>query len=247
MLKVRRVSLSSLSQASQSKRGQSCESENAAKMKALDPVALAFALGLFALLPLILVTTTAFLKIAIVLSLVRNALGVQQAPPNMAIYALALLLSAYVMAPIGAKIADEVASEPEATMSVKAMLTVARKGASPIREFLVLNSKPEQRSFFLATAKKLWPPSLADEAKQDDLLIVMPAFVVSELTAAFEIGFLLFLPFVVIDLVISNILMAMGMMMVSPVTISLPLKLFLFVMVDGWSRLIHGLVQTYIH
>jgi type III secretion protein R len=79
------------------------------------------------------------------------------------------------------------------------------------------------------------------------MLILMPAFVVSELTAAFEIGFLLFLPFVVIDLVISNILMAMGMMMVSPVTISLPLKLFLFVMIDGWSRLIHGLVQTYIH
>jgi type III secretion protein R len=109
-----------------------------------------------------------------------------------------------------------------------------------------LNSKPEQRRFFLTTAKKLWPPELSEEATQQDLLIVTPAFVVSELTSAFEIGFLLFLPFVVIDLVISNILMAMGMMMVSPVTISLPLKLFLFVMVDGWSRLIHGLVQTYI-
>jgi type III secretion protein R len=111
---------------------------------------------------------------------------------------------------------------------------------------LIVNSKPEQRRFFLSTAKKLWPPELADEATDRDLLIVTPAFVVSELTAAFEIGFLLFLPFVVIDLVISNILMAMGMMMVSPVTISLPLKLFLFVMVDGWSRLIHGLVSTYV-
>ncbi len=215
-------------------------------MRSIDPVALAFALGLFALLPLILVTTTSFLKIAVVLSLVRNALGVQQAPPNMAIYALAILLAAYVMAPIGYRIAEVVADEKDPTMSVKSMLSVARKSAEPLREFLVVNSKPEQRQFFLGTAKKLWPPDIVEDARESDILIVAPAFVVSELTAAFEIGFLLFLPFVVIDLVISNILMAMGMMMVSPITISLPLKLFLFVMVDGWSKLIHGLVQTYI-
>ncbi len=215
-------------------------------MKPLDPVALAFALGLLALVPLILVTTTSFLKIAIVLSLIRNALGVQQAPPNLAIYALALLLTAYVMAPVGYKISQSISDFPNAAISVTSMLSVARKGAEPIREFLIVNSKPEQRRFFLSTAKKLWPSELADEATDRDLLIVTPAFVVSELTAAFEIGFLLFLPFVVIDLVISNIFMAMGMMMVSPVTISLPLKLFLFVMVDGWSRLIHGLVSTYV-
>lgn len=215
-------------------------------MKPLDPVALAFALGLLALVPLILVTTTSFLKIAIVLSLIRNALGVQQAPPNLAIYALALLLTAYVMAPVGYRMSDSISNVPNAAASASSLLAVARKSAEPLREFLVLNSKPEQRRFFLTTAKKLWPPELSEEATQQDLLIVTPAFVVSELTSAFEIGFLLFLPFVVIDLVISNILMAMGMMMVSPVTISLPLKLFLFVMVDGWSRLIHGLVQTYI-
>jgi type III secretion protein R len=215
-------------------------------MRTIDPVALAFALGIFALLPLLLVTMTSFLKIAIVLSLVRNALGVQQAPPNMAIYALAILLSAYVMAPIGHRIMESVADEKDPTMSVKALLQVARKSAEPIREFLMANSKPSQRFFFHSTAKKLWPPELTSDSKESDLLIVTPAFVVSELTAAFEIGFLLYLPFVVIDLVISNILMAMGMMMVSPVTISLPLKLFLFVMVDGWSRLIHGLIDTYI-
>lgn len=214
-------------------------------MKTIDPVALAFALGIFALVPLILVVASSFLKIAIVLSLVRNALGVQQAPPNMAIYALALLLTAYVMAPVGSEIADAIGDEPDATLSVKSMLALGRKGVEPVRGFLLSNSKPAQRQFFLATAKKLWPPKLSDDASEKDILIVMPAFVVSELTAAFEIGFLLFLPFVVIDLVISNILMAMGMMMVSPVTISLPLKLFLFVMIDGWSRLIHGLVQTY--
>jgi type III secretion protein R len=215
-------------------------------MKAIDPVALAFALGLFALVPLLFVMTTSFLKIAIVLSLVRNALGVQQAPPNMAIYALALLLTAYVMAPVGSDIADIVSDGPEVTASVKTMLNLGRRGVEPLRVFLVRNSKSGQRQFFLNTAKKLWPPKLSDEATERDMLIVIPAFMVSELTAAFEIGFLLFLPFVVIDLVISNILMAMGMMMVSPVTISLPLKLFLFVMIDGWSRLIHGLIQTYI-
>jgi type III secretion protein R len=215
-------------------------------MKAIDPVALAFALGLFALVPLFFVMTTSFLKIAIVLSLVRNALGVQQAPPNMAIYALALLLTAYVMAPVGSDIADIVSDGPEVTASVKTMLNLGRRGVEPLRVFLVRNSKSGQRQFFLNTAKKLWPPKLSDEATERDILIVIPAFMVSELTAAFEIGFLLFLPFVVIDLVISNILMAMGMMMVSPVTISLPLKLFLFVMIDGWSRLIHGLIQTYL-
>ena len=216
-------------------------------MRTIDPVALAFALGLFAMLPLLLVTTTSFLKISIVLSLVRNALGVQQAPPNMAIYALAILLSAYIMAPIGHRVMQSVAEEKDPTMSVKALLQVARKSSEPIRDFLVKNSKPQQRDFFLATAKKLWPHDLANDSNKNDLLIVTPAFVVSELTAAFEIGFLLFLPFIVIDLVVSNILMAMGMMMVSPVTISLPLKLFLCVMVDGWSRLIHGLISTYIH
>ncbi len=215
-------------------------------MRTIDPVALSFALGLLALLPLILISTTSFLKIAIVLSLVRNALGVQQAPPNMAIYALAVLLSAYVMAPVGYKMIDIISKEKDPTISVQTMLTVGKQSVEPLKQFLVSNSKPEQQKFFLSTAKKLWPKELAEGANESDLLIVSPAFVVSEITSAFEIGFLLFLPFIIIDLVISNILMAMGMMMVSPVTISLPLKLFLFVMVDGWSRLIHGLTMTYL-
>jgi type III secretion protein R len=164
----------------------------------------------------------------------------------MAIYSLALLLTLYIMAPVGYEIATITREEQDMTLSVKALVTVGRKASEPIKNFLIKNSKPGQRQFFFNTAKKLWPPDLVADATDSDLLIVMPAFVVSELTTAFEIGFLLFLPFVVIDLVISNILMAMGMMMVSPVTISLPLKLFLFVMVDGWSRLIHGLVQTYL-
>src|SRR5262249_19676176 len=111
--------------------------------------------------------------------------------------------------------------------------------------FLVQHSKPQQRAFFMGTARKLWDPSMVAGLKDTDFVVLIPSFLVSELTSAFEMGFLLYLPFIVIDLIVSNILLSMGMMMVSPVTISLPLKLFLFVMVDGWSRLIHALVLSY--
>ncbi|MBK4733248.1 type III secretion system export apparatus subunit SctR [Noviherbaspirillum pedocola] len=216
-------------------------------MDKFDPISLAVAFAVFSLVPLTVVVTTSFLKISIVLSLVRNALGVQQAPPNLAIYALSLLLTAYVMAPVGAEASKilSAAAGTEKGLSILVIVESVKKGSEPMRNFMVANSTREQRNFFLDRARQLWPADFSAGATQDDFLIVMPAFVVSELTAAFQIGFLLYMPFVVIDLVISNILMAMGMMMVSPVTISLPLKLFLFVMVDGWSRLIHGLVQTY--
>ena len=216
-------------------------------MRSIDPIALSLALALFSLVPILIITMTSFLKISIVLSLVRNALGVQQAPPNLAIYALALLLTVYVMAPVGNQIAklvslDKVAQE---NMAIPELIEQVRKGAEPVRKFMVANSSRDQRNFFLDRARQMWPAELSADASPEDFLIVTPAFMVSELTSAFQIGFLLYMPFIVIDLIISNILMAMGMMMVSPVTISLPLKLFLFVMVDGWSRLIHGLVQTY--
>lgn len=212
----------------------------------LDPITLALGLALLALLPTLVVCTTSFMKIAVVMSLVRNALGVQQIPPNIALYGLALILSAYVMAPIGNRIYETTVMHPGSMRSVENMIDGVRKGAEPLRGFMVRNSKPDQRDFFVRNAQKLWGPELSADVKPSDFLILMPAFLVSEMTAAFQIGFLLFLPFIVIDLVISNILLAMGMMMVSPVTISLPLKLFLFVAVDGWSRLIHGLVLTYV-
>jgi type III secretion protein R len=214
-------------------------------MKNIDPVALALVLGMLSLIPLLVVSTTSFLKISIVLSLVRNGIGVQQSPPNIALYGLSLLLTLYIMAPVGSEIADAIGEVPDGSATVQSVFAQVKKGAEPLRKFLTRNSKVEQRDFFMGQAKRMWPQNLAADVKQDDFLIVAPAFVVSELTAAFAIGFLLCMPFIVIDLVVSNILMAMGMMMVSPVTISLPLKLFLFVMVDGWSRLMHGLVLTY--
>jgi type III secretion protein R len=210
-----------------------------------DPILLMFALGLLALVPLMVATCTAFLKIAIVLSLVRNALGVQQVPPNLVLYALALILTSFIMAPIGHEILGSIESHPGGVKGVGDLVAAIRDGIGPLRDFLFRNSAVEHRDFFIHQAQRLWPPEMAASLGQRDLTVLVPAFVVTELTAAFQIGFLLFLPFVVIDLVVSNILMAMGMMMVSPVTISLPLKLFLFVMVDGWSRLMHGLVLSY--
>ncbi|WP_276807917.1 type III secretion system export apparatus subunit SctR [Castellaniella defragrans] len=219
-----------------------------------DPVSLAIALALLALLPLAAVMTTSFLKLAVVFALVRNALGVQQVPPNMALYGLAVILSAYVMGPVVLQVGHELrAAGAPASQSagapradpVGAMLDAVGRGTEPLRAFMLKNSRPEQRDFFVRTARHLWGEAQARDLRQDDLIVLIPAFLVSELTAAFQIGFLLYLPFVIIDLIVSNILLAMGMMMVSPVTISMPLKLFLFVMIDGWTRLIQGLVLSY--
>ena len=227
-------------------------------MSGYDPITLALALSMVALVPLTVVMTTSFLKISVVLVLVRNALGIQQAPPNMALYGLAVILSAYVMAPVGYQISAELraaapAAEPGAAgkpgvpagSSLENFLGVAERAAEPMRGFMLKNSRAEQRDFFVRTARQLWGPEQAAALRETDLIVLVPAFLLSELTVAFQVGFLLYLPFVIIDLIVSNILMAMGMMMVSPVTISMPLKLFLFVMVDGWSRLIQGLVLSY--
>lgn len=224
-------------------------------MSEFDPISLALVLALLALVPLAAVMTTSFLKIAVVLMLVRNALGIQQVPPNMALYGLALVLSAYVMAPAVMQIGDELRAPAEPArmvepgqaqpLGVAGILSAVQRGAEPLREFMIKNSRDNQRDFFVRTARVLWGAEQARDLKETDLLVVIPAFLVSQLTAAFEIGFLLYLPFVIIDLIVSNILLAMGMMMVSPVTISMPLKLFLFVMVDGWTRLIQGLVLSY--
>lgn len=216
-----------------------------------DPISMALTIAMVATLPLMAVMMSSFLKIAVVMSLLRNALGVQQIPPNMAIYGLSLILSVYVMAPVVNKAAEAVRLELAAPASgtgkttVGALMDAAAQASEPLRAFMVRNSNPDQRDFFIRTARHLWGEELARDVKQDDLLVLVPAFLVSELNAAFQIGFLLYLPFVIIDLIVSNILLALGMMMVSPVTISMPLKLFLFVMVDGWTRLIQGLVLSY--
>jgi len=212
-----------------------------------DVVSFAILLGLLSLVPLIVVTTTSFLKISLVLLVLRNAIGVQQAPPTLAIYGIALALSVFVMAPTVQEVGKRVsAMDPKMSDSRTApILTQAKDAFEPLRTFMLKHSRPEQRELFLASAKKLWPPEVAKEAKSSDTLVLIPAFVVSELQTGFEIGFLIYIPFVVIDLLVSNLLMALGMQQVSPQTITIPLKLLLFTLVDGWGKLLNALALSY--
>ncbi len=210
-----------------------------------NPLVLIGIMAVMALVPFVAIMVTSFVKFAVVLSLVRNALGVQQVPPNSALYGLSIILTLYVMAPIGHEIYQIVKQTPIELSQTADFFTKVEQAAEPLRLFLSKHSDDATREFFTETTKKIWPEDLAANIDKDSYFVLIPSFTVSELTMAFEIGFLLYLPFIAIDLIISNILLAMGMMMVSPMTISLPFKLFLFVAVDGWSRLIYGLVLTY--
>jgi type III secretion protein R len=211
----------------------------------ISPVILALILAALSLAPLTIIMTTSFLKISVVAMMLRNALGVQQIPPNIAVYSLALILSAYVMAPVGQAIYQAVHARPDAMTSISLFLETALRAAEPLRDFMLRNTAPAQLDFFLDTVQRLWPPELARQVDPRDFMVLVPAFMISELTSAFMIGFLIYLPFVIIDLVVQSILLALGMMMMSPMTISLPLKLLLFVMADGWTRLLHSLVLSY--
>ncbi|KQV50805.1 type III secretion system protein SsaR [Pelomonas sp. Root1217] len=203
---------------------------------------------LLALAPFVAVMITSFTKLVVVLSLLRNAMGLQQVPPNVVMNGLALVLSIYVMYPVGVEMQESLSAMPAtkaASASTSQMVAAADVAKEPLREFLIKHSRPLERAFFLKTAQRSLKPEQAQALSERDFLVIVPAFTVSELTVAFEIGFLIFLPFLVIDLVISNILMAMGMQMLSPTTVSLPFKLLLFVLIDGWVKLTHGLVLTY--
>ncbi|WP_029300158.1 SctR family type III secretion system export apparatus subunit AscR [Aeromonas hydrophila] len=210
-----------------------------------DELNLIVGLALLALLPFIAVMATSFVKLAVVFSLLRNALGVQQIPPNMAMYGLAIILSIYVMAPVGFATQDYLRQNEVSLAKSESVEKFLDEGMAPYRTFLKKQIKPREHAFFIDSTKQLWPSEYAYRLESDSLLILLPAFTVSELSRAFEIGFLIYLPFIAIDLIISNILLAMGMMMVSPMTISLPFKLLLFVLLDGWARLTHGLVISY--
>jgi type III secretion protein R len=202
-------------------------------------------LGIMGLAPFIAVMVTSFVKLVVVLSLVRNALGTQQSPPNMVINGLAIILTLYIMAPVGSQMADVVAQDEAKFASPAGLAKNLGTLAEPLRKFMEKHANPREKAFFMKSAAAIWPKEMAEKLKEGDLLVLVPAFTVSELTSAFVMGFFIYLPFIVIDLVVSNILMAMGMMMVSPMTISLPIKLLLFVLIDGWARLTHSLILSY--
>ncbi len=220
------------------------------------PIIIMLILVILSLAPFILMMTTSFVKISVVFSLIRTALGTQQIPPNQIITGLALILTIYIMMPVGQEVYNKAsdvihtADNNQPVLSV-ASVDVLRKaleaGKEPMRDFLLKHASTKDRSLFYNLAKQL--RSKTDRAEglgENDFMVIIPAFVISELAEAFQIGFILFLPFLVLDMVVSNILLSMGMFMVSPVTVALPFKLLLFVMVDGWYLITKGLVLGYV-
>lgn len=204
--------------------------------RALQLVALVTVL---ALAPSLLVMATAFTRIVVVLSILRSALGTQTAPPNAVITSLALFLTAFVMAPT-AREAYTAGIEPLLANRITQAQAFERASA-PFKTFMLRNTREKDLKLFLDMAKQ--PTPAGPEAI--GLEIVTPAFMISELRRAFEIGFLLFIPFLIIDLVVASVLMAMGMMMLPPATVALPFKLIFFVLVDGWTLVAGSLVQSY--
>jgi type III secretion protein R len=176
----------------------------------------------------------------------RESLGVQQIPPNIVIYGLSLILSCYVMGPVYNKAYLSIEKDlVNNNLQISNLIEDYNVSAAPLKDFLYKFSSNEERSFFLTSLKQFWPNEMLQDITEKDLIILVPSFMVSEITNAFKIGFLIYLPSIIIDVIISNILMAMGMMMMSPVTISLPIKLLLFISIDGWSRLVHLLLNSY--
>jgi len=221
---------------------------------AANPLTTVLTLSLLSLLPFLLMMSTSFVKFSVVFAILRSALGLQQVPPPAVTTGLALILTAYVMAPVGTQAYQSVEpllmeSSGQDVVSpggAQMVLEAVSRAREPLRAFLFKHAHPKERVAFHQMALRMGPPSWKESLKDRDLLVLVPAFTVSELTEAFMIGFLIFLPFLVIDMVVSNLLLAMGMHMLSPVTISMPFKLLLFVLVDGWDLLVRGLVQGYL-
>jgi flagellar biosynthetic protein FliP len=191
------------------------------------------------LLPAALMTMTSFLRIVIVLSILRQALGTMQTPSNQVLVGLALFMTLFIMAPVFDKINQD-AVEPYLNEQINLMQAV-EAGSGPMRQFMIQQVREDDLALFgeMANVK-------LDEPETVPFRVLIPAFITSELKTAFQIGFLLFIPFLVIDLVVSSLLMAMGMMMLSPMIISMPFKLMLFVLIDGWSLIVGTLANSFI-
>ena len=247
-----------------------------------NPVVMVIVLGVLTLAPFVLIMLTSFVKISVVLSILRNALGTQSVPPNQVITGLAFVLSLFVMTPVAKQMYNEAGTISEtkemfSEASIKTLVGAAERGREPLRYFLAKHAHDQDRILFMELANRLerssYGPPLrttrnltpdlqlhpasevrvapdrpvppVDVNSKNDFQVLIPSFVTSQLKEAFEIGFLVFVPFIIIDMVTANILLAMGMSMLSPSVISLPFKLLLFVLVDGWYLIIRGLVLSY--
>lgn len=196
-------------------------------------------LTVLTLVPAILALMTSFTRTVVVLSFVRNALATQQTPPNQVIIGLALFLTFFVMAPVYTQI-NETAVQPYLAQEITQEQALAA-GAVPLREFMFRHTREKDLALFLNIADSERPRTKNDVS----LHVLIPAFIISELKTAFQMGFMLFIPFLIIDMVVASTLMSMGMFMLPPVMVSLPFKLLLFVMVDGWHLVIKSLVQSF--
>lgn len=220
-----------------------------------NPLGLIVVLAGLAVLPFLLIMVTSFVKVAVVLSLLRTAIGAQQVPPNQVITGLAIVLSVYIMAPVAMDTYDIV--EPMVTEveqmqesgeepNMKEYMSKGKDAAQPLKGFLLKHSDPGERVLLYELALQLRTPDQQADLEADDLIVAIPSFVLTELKEAFTIGFLLFVPFLIVDLVVANVLLSLGMHMLSPTTISLPFKLLLFVLVDGWYLVVKGLILGYV-
>lgn len=218
------------------------------------PIFLVLSLAGIALVPFLVVMTTSFIKITLVSSILRQAIGTAQIPPTQILTGLSIILTSYIMAPVGLEVyhegKDELAAlritQPEQLADPENAVALLEIADGPVRAFLVKHTHTKERVFFFNLGRKMREGRAKAEVADDDYRVLVPAFVMSELFEAFQIGFILFLPFLVIDMVIANILMALGMQMLSPQTIALPFKLLLFVMVDGWHVVTKGLILGYL-
>jgi type III secretion protein R len=207
------------------------------------PIGLVVALALVSLLPVVFMSVTSFVKIATVLQIARSAIGAQNIPSSTVVMGLAAVLTMLSMAPVGRQIADRTApllvGKHDTAHLVAEGIAAVRE---PLRQFMRANARPTEVARFLTIAKG---QSGSQAVAEDDLVVLVPAFVITELSEAFAIGVLIFLPFLMVDLVVANVLLALGMMQMSPTQVSLPLKLLLFVAVDGWGLLSQALVAGY--
>jgi flagellar biosynthetic protein FliP len=202
------------------------------------PLQILLLITLVTFIPALLMAMTSFARFVVVLSLLRQALGTQQIPPNQVLIGLALFLTIFVMQPVGMRVHQE-AVQPYLAQQITTQAAV-QQAIVPVREFLLRHTHEKDLQLFVHIARQERPVT------QDDIALttLIPAFVISELKTAFQIGFLLYMPFLILDLVISSILLSMGMLMLPPVLISLPFKLMLFVLVDGWNLIIGSLIRS---
>jgi type III secretion protein R len=218
------------------------------------PLVLILAMAALSLIPFALLMVTSFVRISVVLSILRSAIGTPSVPPTQVLTGLSLVLTLAIMAPTAERMYAELepalgaaaGADLASVETVGALFTAGDRAKEPLREFLLKHTDRRDRASFYTLTLKLRAPAERAGVSDRDFGVIVPAFVTSELRRAFEIGFLIFIPFLIVDMVVANLLLALGMHMLSPTTVSLPFKLLLFVLADGWQLVIRGLVESYL-